>query len=454
MSAAAEAPARHPLLDDLHWRGLIHQCTDEAVASAAFAAGTAAYIGFDPTASSLHVGSLQQIMLLRRLQLAGQRPIALVGGGTGMIGDPSGKSAERSLQTLDTIAANAEGIRTQLARFLDFDGASAATLVNNLDWLGGLGLIEFLRDVGKHFSVNAMMQRDSVRTRLESREQGISYTEFSYMLLQAYDFFVLHRDHGCAAQLGGSDQWGNIVSGVDLIRRLAPQADSGVDRPGPFGLTSPLVTNRSGSKFGKTEQGTIWLDPARTSPYALYQFWLAADDDDVSPFLRRFTLLPRAEIEEIERKHGEDPARRLGQRALATEVVRLAHGDEGLRAAERATSALFTGDVAALSGAELRDVFADVPSARIDAAAWAAEGHPVRALLVGEGMAFASNGEAKRKLQEGAVRINGQKVEQGVADRFDPDGLIDGSLAVVRVGRKATWLVHVSQVPAPTGDTP
>ena len=453
MSQGDTAAPRHPLLDDLHWRGLVHQCTDEAVASAAFHAGSAAYIGFDPTASSLHVGSLQQIMLLRRLQLAGQRPIALVGGGTGMIGDPSGKSAERTLQTLDTIAANAEGIRGQLARFLDFDGHAAARLVNNLDWLGGLGMIEFLRDVGKHFSVNAMMQRDSVRSRLESREQGISYTEFSYMLLQAYDFFVLHRDHGCAAQLGGSDQWGNIVSGVDLIRRLAPASESATGRPAPFGLTSPLVTNRSGSKFGKTEQGTIWLDPARTSPYALYQFWMAAEDDDVGPFLRRFTLLAREEIEDIERAHAADSARRIGQRALATEVVRLAHGEEGLRAAERATSALFTGDVAALSGAELRDVFADVPSATVDAGAWAAEGHPLRTLLVGEGMAFASNGETKRKLQEGAVRINGHKVDQGVGDRFDPAGLIDGSLAVVRVGRKATWLVHVGHAPSATGET-
>lgn len=433
------------LYDDLLARGLVHQCTDEATARAAFTRGSSAYIGFDPTADSLHVGSLQQIVLLRRLQLAGSRPIALVGGGTGLIGDPSGKSAERTLLDAEAVARNAAGIRAQLGRFLDFDGPAAAQMLNNLDWLGDLGLLTFLREVGKHFSVNAMVQRDSVRTRLESREQGISYTEFSYMLLQAYDFLVLHRDHGCEAQLGGSDQWGNIVSGIDLIRRHLGEADA---RPA-FGLTSPLVTTRSGTKFGKTERGTIWLDPARTSPYALYQFWLSADDDEVDGYLRRFTLTPVEEIVALVARHSERPGARLAQRELARAVVEMAHGAEGLRAAERATSVLFTGDVEGVPAAELETIFADVPSCELTTAEWQAEDWSLRALLVGEGRAFASNGEAKRKLKERAVRLNGAVVSGELGDAVERASLIDGRLAVVRVGKKQTFLVRVVDAATP-----
>ena len=432
------------LYDDLVARGLVHQCTDEATARAALTAGTSAYIGFDPTADSLHVGSLQQIVLLRRLQLAGSRPIALVGGGTGLIGDPSGKSAERTLLDGEAVARNAAGIRDQLARFLDFDGPAAATLQNNVDWLGGLGLLEFLRDVGKHFSVNAMVQRDSVRTRLESREQGISYTEFSYMLLQAYDFLVLYRDHGCRAQLGGSDQWGNIVSGIDLIRRHLGGEAALAETDAPFGLTSPLVTTRSGTKFGKTEQGTIWLDAARTSPYALYQFWLGADDAEVDAFLRRFTMMPVAEIEALMARHAEQPAQRTAQRELAREVVTMAHGEEGLRAAERATSVLFTGKVQGMPAAELESIFADVPSSELPLAAFEAEGRALRLLLVGDDRPFASNGEAKRKLKEGAVRINGVAAPGDLAAPIGQDALIEGRLAVIKVGKKQTYLVRLT----------
>ncbi len=453
MIAALKPAGGAGLLDDLRWRGLVHQCTDEAIAGRAFAEGSSAYIGFDPTAPSLHIGSLQQILLLRRLQDAGQRPIALIGGGTGMIGDPSGKSAERTLQGLDTIAGHADGIRTQLERFLAFEGPHAARLCNNFDWLSDMSLIAFLRDIGKHFSVNAMVQRDSVRARLQEREHGISYTEFSYMLLQAYDFLILYRDFGCQAQLGGSDQWGNIVSGVDLVRRLVPTRAADETRAGapalgpPFGLTSPLLTTRSGAKFGKTEQGTIWLDAGRTSPFALYQFCLASDDADVPALLRRLTLLPRDEIEALEARHMAEPSARVGQRALATAVVELCHGQGGVRAAERATTVLFTGDPGDADLGELQEIFADVPSHVVSAADWQAEASALRLLLVGEGRPFASNGEAKRKLQEGAVRLNGQKVTATLNDPVPSESLIDGRAAVIRIGRKQTWLVCVA---APT----
>lgn len=431
------------LYDDLLARGLLHQCTDEAVARAAFTRGSSAYIGFDPTADSLHVGSLQQIVLLRRLQLAGSRPIALVGGGTGLIGDPSGKSAERTLLGPEDVARNADGIRNQLARFLDFDGENAATMHNNLEWLGDLGLLAFLRDVGKHFSVNAMVQRDSVRTRLESREQGISYTEFSYMLLQAYDFLVLYERHGCEAQLGGSDQWGNIVSGIDLIRRHLGGTPASGEGPQPFGLTSPLVTTRAGTKFGKTEQGTVWLDAARTSPYALYQFWIGTDDSEVDNFLRRFTLLPVDEIEAICSRHAEQPSARLAQRELAREVTRMTHGESGLQAAERATSVLFTGKVDGIPAAELESIFADVPSCSLSLEELQAEGQAQRLLLVGEGRPFASNGEAKRKLKEGAVRINGRVAAADLAAPLGDDAFVEGRVAVVKIGKKQTWLIRL-----------
>ena len=424
-------------LDELAWRGLRHQVTDEAVARAAFSGRTSAYIGFDPTGSSLHVGSLLPIFNLRRLQLAGHRPIALVGGGTGMVGDPSGKSQERNLLTEADLRANTEGIRQQLTGFLDFEGPSAATVVDNLDWLAGAGLLTFLRDVGKHFSVNAMVQRDSVRNRLERNEQGISFTEFSYMLLQAYDFSILYRDHGCQGQLGGSDQWGNIVSGIDLIRR------NGQTDAAPFGVTSPLITSRAGTKFGKTEEGTVWLDPARTSPYAFFQFWINTDDAEVGPYLRYFTFLERAEIEALEQTHAQAPHQRLAQRRLAVELTRLVHGDQGLEQAERATRILFTGQVRGVDSGTLTEIFADVPSATLAEADLVATDWALRTWLVGEGLPFASNGDAKKALRAGSVRINGEVPGVELGDGFGRDQLIDGRLAVIKVGKKRYWLAQL-----------
>ena len=424
------------LLDELMWRGLVHQTTDDALARAAFDGTTSAYIGFDPTGTSLHVGSLLQILTLVRLQRAGHRAIALVGGGTGLIGDPSGKSAERTLLTADIVRSNGEAIRVQLARFLDFEGSNPAKLVNNVDWLSGVGLLEFLRDVGKHFSVNAMVQRDSVRTRLEGRNQGISYTEFSYMLLQAYDFLALYREHGCQAQMGGSDQWGNMVSGTDLIRR-AGLSDVGQ----PFAVTSPLITTRAGTKFGKTEKGAVWLDPERTSPYAFYQFWLQTEDTDVGPYLRYFTFMAQAEIEALEAAHAEAPHLRSGQRALAEDVTRFVHGEAALAQAQRATAVLFTGDVEGVPAATLEQIFADVPSASVNRADLDAADWSVRAFLVGEGLPFSSSGEAKKALKAGSVRINGVRLLADPNARFDT--LIEDHLAVVRVGKKRYHLLRV-----------
>jgi tyrosyl-tRNA synthetase len=332
------------LFDDLTWRGLVHQVTDVALAARLDAEPITAYIGFDPTADSLHVGSLQQICTLRRLQQAGHRPIALVGGGTGMIGDPSFKSDERVLLTPDVLATNREGIRAQLARFLDFStpgGAdTGALLADNVEWLGEVGLLEFLRDVGKHFSVNDMIRKDSVRARLEGRDQGLSFTEFSYMLLQSWDFVALHDRFGCLLQLGGSDQWGNITEGVDLLRRLRSVHG--------YGLTSPLVTKADGTKFGKTETGTVWLDAARTSPYQFFQFWFGTVDAEVASFLRRFTFLDHETIEALDAATTSHPERREGQRVLAREVTAMVHGADEAGRAERAAGVLFTADIAGL----------------------------------------------------------------------------------------------------------
>lgn len=442
VEVGAPTSAASNLLDELTWRGLVHQVTDEALVRQATAEGAAVYIGFDPTADSLHVGSLLQVMLLRHAQRYGCRPIAVLGGGTGMIGDPSGKSNERNLLDKDALQRNADGIRAQLETFLNFEGPHAAALVNNLSWLSELDLIGFLRDVGKHFSVNAMVQRDSVRNRIDRDGEGISFTEFSYMLLQAYDFYVLWRDHGCRGQLGGSDQWGNIVSGTDLIRRHIAREGADGRKPA-FGITSPLVTKRDGTKFGKTEDGNVWLDPARTSPFRFYQFWINAEDTDVSDYLRYFTFLEKSAIDGILGDHALAPHRRIAQRRLATEVTRLVHGDDGLTLAERATEVLFGGDLAGLSAAVLEEIFDDVPSTAIPPLTDGAAGWPVRDLLVGASRAFVSNGEAKKALKAGAVRLNGVKLAADISAVVGPEQLIEGRLAVVRHGRKRTFVVRV-----------
>ncbi len=436
-------------LSELAWRGMIHQQTDEpglrAHLGVADRAARRAYVGYDPTADSLTIGNLATIMLLRHWQDAGHTPVVLAGGGTGLIGDPSGKTAERELRTKDQVAANVERQQRIFGRLLDFTAArpNAAKLVNNLDWLAPISFLDALRDIGKHFSVNVMIQRDSVRERLTNREQGISYTEFSYMLLQAYDFHHLHKHQGVTVQMGGSDQWGNIVAGVDLIRRMAGQGDAAgaVESSSPmaFGLTTPLVTKSDGTKFGKTESGAVWLTADRTSPYAYYQFWLNAADDDVERFLKVFTLHTREEIEAAMVQHRATPGARAAQRMLARGATDLLHGTSERERAENAAAALFSGSVADLPLDLLNEVLAAAPSST----------HP-RASLEGEGLALvdllaetslcASKGQAKQSLQEGSVAVNGRKAN--LADRVTTRDLLHGQVIALRRGKK-TW--HVTR---------
>lgn len=392
-------------LEELTWRELLYQHTDGA-AEALVAGSLSGYCGFDPTADSLHVGSLVPIMGLVHLQRAGHRPVALVGGGTGLIGDPSGRATERQLADRAVVDANAAAIHGQLERFLDFSGPFAATMRNNLDWLEPLGAIAFLRDVGKHFSVNYMLAKDSVRSR---QDEGISFTEFSYMLLQAYDFLELHRRDGVSLQIGGSDQWGNITAGVELVRRATGAAVHGV--------TLPLVTRADGSKFGKSEAGNVWLDPSRTSPYRFYQFWINADDRDVGRYLRYFTLLPRAEIEALEAACGERPEEREAQAALAFDVTARVHGDAEARDARDVSRLLFDrkADPRAFSPSVIGRLRTEIPFKRLAAVreVAVAGGDEVRASVVDmlvETALARSRGDARRQLQQGAVTVNGRRL--------------------------------------------
>src|SRR5215831_7999850 len=344
------------LFDELQWRGLIAEATDGLAETFAKERVTA-YIGFDPTASSLHVGTLLTIMGLARLQRFGHSPIAIVGGGTGMIGDPSGKTVERQLLTRDQVDENVAGIRAQLERFLDFERAgNPARIVNNLDWLGSFGLLEFLRDTGKHFTVSYMLQKESVSRRLES-EDGLSFTEFSYLLLQARDFLELFDRYGCTLQMGGSDQWGNITAGIELVRKLRAAR--------VHGLVWPLLTTSAGTKFGKTESGTVWLDPARTSPFKFYQFWLNTDDRDVVRHLKFFTFMSREEIDALASEAAAHPEQRVAQRALARAVTALVHGDEQVQRAERAAQVLFGGSFEGIAVDDVLTVFEDAPSTEL-----------------------------------------------------------------------------------------
>ncbi len=339
------------LSEDLAFRGLIHQTTDPALPKRLDQPGLTVYAGFDPSADSLHVGSLLQLCTMRRLQEAGHRPISLAGGGTGMIGDPGGKEDERQLLTLETIEGYLEGIRPQLAQFLDMD---RALLLNNADWLGSMSTLEFLRDVGKHFTVNQMVGKESVRARFERPDQGISYTEFSYMLLQAYDFLRLHVDHGCNVQFGGSDQWGNITMGIELIRKVCGDE--------AWGFTTPLIVKPDGTKYGKTETGTVWLDPKRTSPFAMYQFFVNATDDQVGELLRFLTFLDHDEIRQLDAETAEHPQRRAAQRALARAVVGLVHGESEVAKCEEASAALFSEEIAGLSEDMFLALTAEAPT--------------------------------------------------------------------------------------------
>ena len=420
-------------LFELAWRELLFQHTDGL--AAALQRGTVSgYCGFDPTAPSLHVGNLVPVMGLVHLQRAGHRPIALVGGGTGMIGDPSGRSTERTLQTLETIAANADGIRRQLAQFLDFDGPRGAKLVNNSEWLTSLSLLEFLRDTGKHFSVNYMLAKDSVKSRLAD---GISFTEFSYMLLQAHDFLELHRREGVTLQLGGSDQWGNITAGLELIRRT-----SGADA---HALTFPLITTATGSKFGKSEAGAVWLDGTRTSPYRFFQFWMGADDRDVSRFLRFFTLLERDVIEALDQLVRTSPEKREAQRTLATDVTTRVHGADAARIAREVSALLFEkADASTLSTEALEALRTEIPfavyAAPVDSSA-SADSVDVCECLTALGFA-ASRGVAKRLLEQGGVSVNGARLSS--SDRtVSRDGLLGGRYLLLRKGARECGLVEV-----------
>jgi len=412
------------LLEDLAFRGLIHQQTNPEGMRAHLQSPRAAYCGFDPTRDSLTIGNLVQILMLRRFQQAGHRPVVIAGGGTGMIGDPSGKDAERQLMSLEQIDKNVAGQRAIFERLLDFTGPNAAVILNNADWLKAIGYLEMLRDVGKYFSINMMIQKDSVRDRLENREQGISYTEFSYMLLQAYDFLHLFDRHGVTLQVCGSDQWGNVVSGIDLIRRKH-HAEA-------FGLTTPLVT-----KFGKTETGAIWLDQSRTSAYAFYQFWLNTPDSDVLKFLKIFTFLDHDEILRLNAEHEANPGARTAHRALAEQVTELVHGADGLGQARNASQALFSGDVASLPRATLEELFQSAPTVTFPKARLEGEGFSAIDFLVEAGV-VKSKREAREFLSTNAIAISARKAD--VETRITADWLLFGEIALVRRGKK-TWHV-------------
>ena len=424
-------------LEELRWRGLLHQTAGNGVETHLQTPGQVAYCGFDPTADSLTVGNYLAIKMLMTWQRAGHRPIVLMGGGTGLIGDPSGRDSERQLQTIEQVEHNISRQRIIMEQLMDFDKGNpcAATIVNNYDWLGKLGFIEVLRDVGKHFSVNAMIKKDSVADRLNNREQGISYTEFSYMLLQAYDFLHLRREHGCTVQVAGSDQYGNIVAGMDLIRRYYQETDEGA----AYGITNKLVTRSDGQKIGKSAGNAIWLSTDRTSPYQFYQFWINTDDADVVKFLHWFSFLPQLEIEALAAEHEAAPHQRVAHRALAQHMTRLIHGEDVLAAVEGAVQALFGGDVRALDALMLAEVFADVPSSEHDKSVLGGEGASLSELLAETSLA-SSRRQAREFLQNGAVAVNGEKV--GADYVLSSDDLMHGSTILLKRGKK-NW--HATQ---------
>jgi tyrosyl-tRNA synthetase len=422
------------LLDQLEQCGMIDQVTNRAALDELLSQPNASiYVGFDPTADSLHVGHFLPVMMLARFQRAGHRPIVLVGGATGMIGDPSGRAAERSLITVEEVARNSAAIHKQLSRFVSFEGANAALMVNNADWTAPISHLDWLRDVGKHFTVNYMLAKESVRRRLEDREHGISYTEFSYMLLQAHDFLYLFDHHDCRIQAGGSDQWGNITAGAELIRKTRAQE--------AFGITFPLLTTSSGEKFGKSAGNAVWLDPVRTSPYQFYQYWIRSDDRDAEFFLRLFTFLDPEEISAIAKQHQAAPEQRGAQKRLAEEVTRLVHGDTALAQVVKASEVLFGGDMSGLSDADLLDIFADVPSFSVPYSA-IAQGLRVTDAMVQAGAAK-SKSEAARLISGGGVYLNNQRVAAAEV-AITRQTLASETVFVLRVGKKSYYLGRVS----------
>jgi len=428
------------LLQDLKARGLVAQMTSEDELEKHLTDGSVTlYCGFDPTADSLHIGSLVPLLTLKRFQEYGHKPLALVGGATGLIGDPSFKAQERKLNDDETVANWVGKIRAQVSAFIDFDsGSNSAEVVNNLDWTKDINVLTFLRDIGKHFSVNQMIGKESVKQRLDREGEGISYTEFTYMILQSYDFQQLNKSHGCSLQIGGSDQWGNITGGTELTRRMNGNQ--------VFGLTLPLITKSDGTKFGKTESGTIWLDSAKTSPYAFYQFWLQTADADVYRFLRYFTFLSVADIEQIEKDDAERQGRPDAQRVLAEEVTRLVHGEEGLLAAKRITEALFSGDTSSLSEQDYTQLAQDgLPSSVLDVAA--VSDQPVTTILADAGLA-PSGKQVKDALQRNAVVVNGSA--HGMEDIMNATGMfaaekaLFGKYFLVKLGKKKHHLFELA----------
>jgi tyrosyl-tRNA synthetase len=414
------------LLQDLAWRGIIYQQTDEeAIKEVVSKEKISLYCGVDPTADSMHIGHLLPFLTLRRFQEHGHRPIVLVGGATGLIGDPSGKSEERKLLTLETVQDNVSGIKKQLELIFKFTGENGAIMVNNYDWAGSMDIVTFLRDIGKHIGVNYMLAKDTIATRLET---GISFTEFTYTILQAMDFLHLYEHHNCRLQIGGSDQWGNITSGLELIRKMQPEGSKA------FGLTIPLVTKADGTKFGKSESGSVWLDPEKTTPYEFYQFWINTADADVVKYLKFFTFLSHEEIEQLETSVQEEPHLRKAQKALAEEMTRLIHGVDALQQAIKISNALFSGDVKNLSAIEIKQGFKDVPSFN----ASEADGNLVD-LLVAASIS-PSKRQAREDITNGAVSVNGEKVTDASYSLQEADR-IEGQFTIIRRGKKKYSLI-------------
>ncbi|MDW4328850.1 tyrosine--tRNA ligase [Staphylococcus saprophyticus] len=414
------------LLEDLKWRGLIYQQTDESgIENILNKEQVTLYCGADPTADSLHIGHLLPFLTLRRFQEHGHRPLVLIGGGTGMIGDPSGKSEERTLQTEAQVETNVQGIYKQMHKIFEFDTEKGAKLVNNKDWLGQISLIDFLRDYGKHVGVNYMLGKDSIQTRLE---HGISYTEFTYTILQAIDFGHLNRTYNCKVQVGGSDQWGNITSGIELMRRMYGQTEA-------YGLTIPLVVKSDGKKFGKTEGGAVWLDAAKTSPYEFYQFWINTTDDDVIKFLKYFTFLEQEEIEALEKSLNEAPHLREAQKALAENVTRFIHGQDALDDAIRISQALFAGDLQSLSASELKEGFTDVPQVELSS-----ETRNIVEIIVETGIS-SSKRQAREDVNNGAIYINGIR-QQDVNYELTNEDKIENEFTIIRRGKKKYFMVN------------
>ena len=415
------------LLKELEWRGIIYQQTDEeGIAETLEKDKISLYCGVDPTADSMHIGHLLPFLTLRRFQKHGHRPIVLVGGATGLIGDPSGKKEERKLQTLETVQHNVSCLKKQLEKIFEFEGDNGAIMVNNYDWAGSMSLVTFLRDYGKHIGVNYMLAKDTVASRLET---GISFTEFTYTILQAMDFLHLYENHQCKMQIGGSDQWGNITTGLELIRKMQPEGEKA------FGLTIPLVTKADGTKFGKTESGAIWLDPEKTSPYEFYQFWINTADADVVKYLKYFTFLEPGVIEELEKSVQEEPHLRKAQKALAEEMTRLIHGEEALQQAIRISAALFSGDVKNLTASEIEQGFKDVPTYEHT------EGDELGLVdLLVTAKISPSKRQAREDIQNGAVSINGEKVTdvQYVLSEADK---MEGKFTIIRRGKKKYYLI-------------